>query len=108
MKRPASKILAVAIAAGVTMIGVTAARVATRSTGPSSSSNPSCGPGFRREGARCVPARRGECPKPLVPTPHGCDAPEDDTVLVPATTVMLGPSDWEAEGRVKPRLVKAG
>lgn len=102
MKRPASKILAVAIAAGVTMIGVTAARVATRAP------EPSCGPGFWREGPRCVPARRGECPKPLVPTPHGCDAPEDDTVLVPAMSVMLGPSDWEAEGRVKPRLVKAG
>ena len=48
------------------------------------------------------------CPAPLVPTSRGCDTPERSVVLVPRTTVLIGPSDWEAEGRVKPRTVQAG
>jgi formylglycine-generating enzyme required for sulfatase activity len=40
-----------------------------------------------------------------VATPHGCDAP-DARVLVPAASVAVGPSDWEAEGRVLPRSVR--
>jgi formylglycine-generating enzyme required for sulfatase activity len=77
-----------------------------------------CGPGFSRAGARCCPSRStapapgacaseaSSCPSPLVPTPYGCDAPERDVVDVPATTVTVGPSDWEAEGRVAPRTAK--
>lgn len=79
-----------------------------------------CGPGFTRAGPRCCPtpssarSSSGECalegvsscPPPLVITDHGCDAPEHDVVEVPATTVTIGPSDWEAEGRVAPRTVK--
>jgi formylglycine-generating enzyme required for sulfatase activity len=42
-----------------------------------------------------------------VPSPLGCDAP-DVVVLVPETTLVIGPSDWEAEGRVRPRTVHAG
>lgn len=75
-----------------------------------------CGEGFAREGPRCCPSpiaagargacaveKGGACPSPLVATEHGCDAPERDVVDVPATTVIVGPSDWEAEGRVPPR-----
>jgi hypothetical protein len=36
--------------------------------------------------------------------PSSCDAP-DVRVLVPATVIALGPSDWEAEGRVAPRVI---
>jgi len=66
-----------------------------------------CGEGFVARSARCIPAREGACPAPLEASPHGCDAP-DVRVLVPETTLALGPSDWEAEGRVVPRTVHAG
>lgn len=63
-----------------------------------------CGPGFVPRGARCaVPA--GPCPAPLASTPHGCDAP-DVRVLVPACTLTVGPSDWEAERTVSPRTLR--
>jgi formylglycine-generating enzyme required for sulfatase activity len=42
-----------------------------------------------------------------VSTAAGCDAP-DVRVLVPEITLVIGPSDWEAEGRVRPRTVRAG
>jgi formylglycine-generating enzyme required for sulfatase activity len=62
-----------------------------------------CGPGFVARGARCmVPA--GTCPPPLVPQASGCDSP-DVRVSVPATTVFLGPADWEATG-VRARTVR--
>jgi sulfatase modifying factor 1 len=65
-----------------------------------------CSRGFEARGARClVPA--GSCPPPLLPRPGGCDAP-DLRVLVPATEMVAGPSDWESEGRVAPRVVRAG
>lgn len=51
-----------------------------------------CATGFRREGPRCFPL-----------TPRGL--PERDVVAIPEMTVTVGPSDWEAEGRVKPRTV---
>jgi formylglycine-generating enzyme required for sulfatase activity len=97
----------VVLAAGA----VVAASLARRDRTP-------CGPGFTRTGARClvprnetrnetrnVPINETSCPSPLVATEHGCDAPDRDVVLVPATTVVVGPSDWEAEGRVAPRTV---
>jgi formylglycine-generating enzyme required for sulfatase activity len=83
-----------------------------------------CGAGFVRMGPRCCPTPAlaaalgacalsepaattgGACSAPLVSTDHGCDAPERDVVEVPATTVIVGPADWEAEGRVAPRTVK--
>lgn len=95
-----------------------------------------CGDGFFRRGARCCPtpeplSKLGDglcavilpspssssspdsrpvpkCPAPLVPTERGCDTPERSVVRVPETTVLVGPSDWEAEGRVRPRTVHAG
>ena len=60
-----------------------------------------CDDGFVAKGARCLPAL---CPPPLMPTERGCDAPES-RVLVPAMTLVVGPSDWEAEGRVAPRTI---
>lgn len=38
----------------------------------------------------------------------GCVAPERDVIDVPAITVVVGPADWEAEGRVEPRTVHVG
>lgn len=87
-----------------------------------------CAEGFARTGTRCCPMLRAKpngeprdgachagplpagqpCPAPLVATPRGCDAPERAVVRVPATSVLIGPSDWEAEGRVRARIVKAG
>jgi sulfatase modifying factor 1 len=73
----------------------------------------SCGPDFHAVGSRCCPgpvAREFEClaapscPRPLVMRAAGCDAP-DVRVTVPETTLEVGPSDWEAEGRVAPRTV---
>ncbi len=63
-----------------------------------------CGPGFEAHEGRCLAPR--ECPPPLAPSSHGCDAP-DVRVLVPAASMTIGPSDWEAEGRVAPRTVRA-
>jgi len=63
-----------------------------------------CGPGFVADGARCrVPDRA--CPAPLVVTSAGCDAPRV-TVLVPSAAIAVGPSDWEAQGRVLPRSIR--
>src|SRR5215470_5707580 len=63
-----------------------------------------CAAGFTRAGARCLPGPT--CPAPLARGPRGCDAP-DDRVDVPATAFSIGPSDWEAEGRIAPRRVEA-
>ena len=63
---------------------------------------------LRRARARAAsPIPSSPCPPPLAPSPLGCDAP-DVRVLVPETTLVLGPSDWEAEGRVTPRTIHAG
>jgi formylglycine-generating enzyme len=66
-----------------------------------------CGAGFVGRGARCLVDPRRWCPPPLAPSRFGCDAPHV-RVLVPETTIVLGPSDWEAEGRVAPRTLRAG
>lgn len=63
-----------------------------------------CSEGFVAAGARCLP-RAERCPSPLVlgsEGKRGCEAPET-RVVIPATTLTMGPSDWEAEGRVAPR-----
>lgn len=49
-----------------------------------------CASGFRREGPRCFDLERREIA-------------EHDVVSIPEMTINVGPSDWEAEGRVKPR-----
>jgi formylglycine-generating enzyme required for sulfatase activity len=95
IKRPATKIVAGAAVIGVLVIVAAAARVAFRSS--------PCGDGFHREGARCFPL--DACSPPLVVTPRGCDSKENDRVRIPETTLAVGPSDWEAEGRVKSRTI---
>jgi formylglycine-generating enzyme required for sulfatase activity len=71
-----------------------------------------CGAGFVASGPRCVvPSGPAACPPPLVAKDaHAgavrfCDAP-DERALVPAASFSLGPSDWEAEGRVSARVVQ--
>ena len=75
-----------------------------------------CGPDFFAVGARCCPGPAADasgclpapaCPPPLVMRAASCDAP-DVRVRIPETTLEIGPSDWEAEGRVPPRTVHAG
>jgi formylglycine-generating enzyme required for sulfatase activity len=62
-----------------------------------------CGAGFVAKGARCLVG--DGCPAPLREGVHGCDAP-DVRVAIPAAAVAVGPSDWEAEGRVTPRTIR--
>jgi sulfatase modifying factor 1 len=75
-----------------------------------------CGMGFYAIGARCCPGPSAQgdqclpaplCPPPLVMHAAGCDPP-DLRIGIPETTLQVGPSDWEAEGRVAPRTVHAG
>jgi formylglycine-generating enzyme len=104
------------IAVGVVVVA-TAATVAAGMALRGDDEGARCGPGFVAQGARCAVVTHdahdatgvegGSCPSPLVPSPLGCDAP-DVRVLVPETTLALGPSDWEAEGRVSARTVHAG
>ncbi len=72
-----------------------------------------CGEGFRFTGTRCCAGLSADpnvcgapvkCPAPLVLVGPGCDAP-DRRVRVPETTLVVGSSDWEADGRVSPRTV---
>jgi sulfatase modifying factor 1 len=97
MKRPASKIVIGAAAVGLAVITLSGIHVAMR--------EPTCGEGFRRRGARCI-AEGAACPSPLVHTDRGCDEPEESRVRVPPVKVTIGPSDWEAQGRVKARVVE--
>lgn len=97
IKRPATAILAGAIALGALLVGVTGARRVQREA--------PCGSGFVREGSRCLPVPGAPCPDPLVSVAGGCDAPSRAVVDVPATRVLIGPSDWEAEGKVAARTI---
>lgn len=67
-----------------------------------------CGDGFFPVGYRCCASVSGDgktcgpsraCPAPLVLDGGECIAP-DVVVRIPATTVVIGPSDWEADGVV--------
>lgn len=84
MKKPATKIVVAAVVAGAALIGVAGARKMR-------SAEERCGAGFVASGARCLP-----------PPGHVTTGVVD----VPATTTRIGPSDWEAEGRVAPREIR--
>jgi formylglycine-generating enzyme required for sulfatase activity len=59
-----------------------------------------CGGGFVAAGARCCDTRAsdaGVCARST--------APAGRMILVPETHLVIGPSDWEAEGRVPPRAI---
>jgi len=64
----------------------------------------SCGAGFEPQGARCAP--RSGCPAPLTVVDGICEA--EQRVAIPKMQLAVGPSDWEAEGKVAPRTVEAG
>jgi formylglycine-generating enzyme len=68
-----------------------------------------CGSGFVATGPRCLPLvdpdHPSSCFPPLVHTPAGCDGPRV-TALIPAASVAVGPSDWEAQGRVQARSIR--
>src|SRR5208282_1202428 len=64
----------------------------------------SCGRGFVAVRARCVTAQ--VCAPLLVVADGRCAVPR--RVEVPRTRLTVGPSDWEAEGRVTPRTLEAG
>lgn len=91
MKRPATKIVLAAVVLGALAIGVAGAMRAAKDDAP-------CGAGFERVGMRCFPEKSNGV----------CSPPPRTLVRVPKTKVVIGPSDWEAEGRVKPRTVEAG
>lgn len=82
MKKPATTLVVGAVVVGTMAIALSAARRANRSETP-------CAPGFTRRGPRCL----GPQPAPRI-------------VDIPAREVTIGPSDWEAEGRVASRVVK--
>ena len=63
-----------------------------------------CGTGFAARGLRCVVSGT-KCPPSWAPSADGCH-PANVRVLIPATAITLGPSDWEAEGLVVPRMVR--
>ncbi len=64
-----------------------------------------CGRGFLPRTTQCdAQETAGACPEPLVAVGAVCDAP-DRRVAVAATSFLLGPSDWEAEGRVRARWI---
>ena len=125
-KKLASKLIVVALLIAFALIANAVVKRAMRSAPGGAASETDevpCGEGFVRRGPRCCPtpepsSKLGDglcevrfaptCPPPLVPTERGCDSPDRSVVRVPATTVLVGPSDWEAEGRVRPRTVRAG
>lgn len=57
-----------------------------------------CGGGLVVRGSRC-------CVDADARAPCTTRAPEPRAVRIPDTTLLVGPSDWEAEGRVRPRTV---
>jgi formylglycine-generating enzyme required for sulfatase activity len=87
------------IAAGLVVIAVAVYGARTSREGAQ------CGDGFEAHGTRCEP--KG-CPAPLAVGPLGdCRVPLT-RIRVPPAHLVLGPSDWEAEGRVAPRTIDAG
>ncbi len=72
-----------------------------------------CGDGFFPVGHRCCAAVSGDgktcgparaCPAPLAIENGECVAP-DVVVEIPETRITVGPSDWEADGVVRPREI---
>ena len=102
----------VAVAAAIAAIGAVAsvALVAT-----AKAPGPQCGAGFFPLGHRCCAAVSGDgkscgpsasCPKPLArDDARGLCVAPDAVVEIPETTITVGPSDWEADGVVRPRTI---
>jgi sulfatase modifying factor 1 len=94
--RPATAI-ALGLASAGAVLGIAFAR---RSVTP----QPPCGSGFTREGVRCE-IRGAFCPPPFERVSSDC-LPPDRRVPIAAATIVVGPSDWEAEGRTEPRTLR--
>ena len=95
-------LIRVTLAVALPLAAFAGLRAAVRAAGRSELVRARCGRGFLPQGARCAPVG---CPAPLARAAGGvCDAP-DVRVTVPETTLVVGPSDWEAEGRVRPRTI---
>lgn len=96
-KKRATAIVAGAAISAVVIIAIGGVRAAI--------AEPLCGAGFVREKTRCL-VPDGTCPSPFGRLPdERCGVLERDVVRVPATKLTIGPSDWEAEGRVGKRIV---
>jgi formylglycine-generating enzyme required for sulfatase activity len=88
-------------AAVAVALAAIAAAVAVAATTRLRGSEIACGAGFVVAGWRCCDtsaAEGGACARSTPPAGH--------VVHVPATRLFLGPSDWEAEGRVAPRELR--
>jgi len=87
------------VAAIVAAIAGIVAVLVVSTTRPSR--EPKCGAPFMRAGARCCDTsdvRESVCARSTPPAARG--------VHVPDTRLLLGPSDWEAEGRVATRIIE--
>jgi formylglycine-generating enzyme required for sulfatase activity len=89
--------------AGAIVVAATGAAVAIGVTRQGADEGARCGAGFVARGARCVVDGEAACPE-RYRSPRGCALP-DARVLVPAASMAVGPSDWEAEGRVQARTL---
>jgi sulfatase modifying factor 1 len=86
--------IAAAVTAGVVVLG------ALTWAGRARDRDVACGGGFVAAGTRCCATPEsvgGGCARSVAPAPR--------RVRVPATHLVVGPSDWEAEGRVAPRTI---
>jgi sulfatase modifying factor 1 len=84
--------------AGAAIVSVVAVVAATRKT---RGDEVACAAPFVVAGWRCCDTREshdGACAQSTPPAAR--------MVHVPATRLLLGPSDWEAEGRVAPRVIE--
>lgn len=78
------------IASLIVLVSIGAA-VAAGEMRRGSSEGARCGPGFTPSGTRCTP-------------PAGSSVP-DVRVLIPAASIAIGPSDWEATGSIGTRTI---
>lgn len=86
--------IALAAAAGIIVVVVLAW------AGRARDSDVVCGGGFVPAGVRCC-----ETPASVEGVCTRSTRPEERMVRIPDTRLVIGPSDWEAEGRVPPRTI---
>lgn len=106
------RVLVVALLAAGLAVGLV---VAFLRRGADVAESAPCAVGFERHGPRCclgadrcsALARPSSCAAPFVVTVRGCDLPSKPIVdVVFPTKVTIGPSDWEAEGRVEAMTIE--
>jgi sulfatase modifying factor 1 len=87
-------------AVSIAAAGVLVALVWTALSSSKKESEVACGGGLVAVGARCCDTAAGDAGACAQST-----APRQRMVRVPETHLVIGPSDWEAEGRVAPRAI---